>query len=216
MAQKIISIIGMGKGIGLGVAEKFAAEGYTVCMFARKIDALSGFQKNLTEKGYTAYAYVADASKPESLKAALQKQIDEQGAPTVLLYNAAVLRPISILEDTAEGLTQDFQVNVAGALVAVQAVLDKLKTQTNPAVLLTGGGFALQPIPAWGSLGIGKAGMRNLAFSLSAALQPMGIYVGTVTVCGMVSPKSEKHNPTNIANIFFDMYQKRTEIETIL
>lgn len=216
MSNKIISIIGMGKGISLGVAERFAAEGFTVCMFARNATALAEFQQQLQAKGYKAYSYLADVSEPANITAALQKQMQEQGAPTVLLYNAAALRVKNILEDSAEGLIQDFKVNVVGALSSVQAVVEQLKAQENPAILFTGGGFALQPMPAYGSLGIGKAGMRNLAMSIRDALKESGVYVGTVTVCGMVSPSNEKHNPTNIANIFYDLYQKRSEFEVIL
>ncbi|MFN8277192.1 MAG: hypothetical protein U0T84_06900 [Chitinophagales bacterium] len=40
---------------------------------------------------------------------------------------------------------------------------------------VTGGGFALYPMPEFASLSVGKAGVRNLANSLHQALAEKGI-----------------------------------------
>ena len=56
-------------------------------------------------------------------------------------------------------------VNIGGALVAAQAVAPKMSERGLGTILLTGGGFALQPLPDYLSLSIGKAGIRALAMS---------------------------------------------------
>ncbi|WHY72119.1 hypothetical protein [Fictibacillus enclensis] len=81
-------------------------------------------------------------------------------------------------------------------------------------ILLTGCGLALQPYADYASLAIGKAGIRNLAYSLSQELEAKGIYVGTLTVKGFVqegTPFSAEH----IADTFYTMSQERTETEVI-
>lgn len=57
-------------------------------------------------------------------------------------------------------------------------------------ILLTGGGFALQPSPDYLSLSIGKAGIRALAQGLFDSLKGKGVHVATVTVAAFVKPGS--------------------------
>lgn len=80
---------------------------------------------------------------------ALQAKI---GLVSALIYNAAAMKAMDILAETPETLTQDFQLNVAGALQSVQLLHADLRA-TQGVVLLTGGLFALTPYPAYGSLG---------------------------------------------------------------
>ncbi|HMZ94761.1 MAG TPA: hypothetical protein PLD56_09590, partial [Chitinophagales bacterium] len=65
----------------------------------------------------------------------------------------------------------------------------------------------------FGSLSIGKAGLRSLAESLHEALKPKNIFVGTVTVCGVVSENDEKYNPTKIADLFWQLQTERKQFE---
>jgi len=62
-------------------------------------------------------------------------------------------------------------------------------------------------------LSIGKAAVRNLANSLHIALAPKNIFVGTVTVCGLVDPNAEKHTPKNIAAQFWKLYTEKKNFE---
>ena len=128
-------------------------------------------------------------------------------------YNLAKIKTVNIANETADGLTRDFKVNVAGVMTAVNLVASDMEKKGEGSILLTGGGFALDPNPDFGSLAIGKAGIRNLAGSLHTALKPKNIFVGTVTVCGYVQPDAEKHSPKNIADQFWKLYTDRNEFE---
>ncbi|SFE88416.1 short chain dehydrogenase [Bacillus sp. OV194] len=109
--------------------------------------------------------------------------VDTFGRIDVLLYNAASGKPGKPTELTAEDLVRDFKISVAGALLSVKEVLPH---RENGSILLTGGGLALDPYADYASLAIGKAGIRNLAYSLSQELSAKGIYVGTLTVKGFI------------------------------
>ncbi|UZJ79273.1 hypothetical protein [Fictibacillus sp. KU28468] len=75
-----------------------------------------------------------------------------------------------------------------------------------------GGGLALDPYADYASLAFGKAGIRNLAYSLSQELSDKGIYVGTLTVKGFVK-KGTPFSPEHIAATFYTMNQERSETE---
>ncbi|MFB2920979.1 MULTISPECIES: SDR family NAD(P)-dependent oxidoreductase [Aerosakkonema] len=203
--KKLLAIVGMGEGNGLAIARRFAKEGYAIAMLARNETKLNEFKNSLQTEGYEAHYFTADAGNEDSLKSAFAS-VKNIGNPEVLIYNAAVPKMVNVLNETFESLINDFQVNVAGALVAVQSVLPGMRQQGKGTILLTGGGFALYPSPDFASLSIGKAGIRNLAKILSDALKNEGIRVGTITICGVVNPSDPKYNPESIAENYWEFH----------
>jgi hypothetical protein len=60
-------------------------------------------------------------------------------------------------------------------------------------------------MPALASLGVGKAGLRNLAFSLFSDLKASGIHAATVTICGVVKVGTP-FDPDRIAERYWDLH----------
>lgn len=211
--SKVIVIIGSGPGIGQAVAEKFGTKGFSVALISRRKEKLEKLKNELIEKGIDAHAFVGDAGDTESMKDAFNQIWEIWEHIDVLHYNVAKMKMVNMANETADGLTRDFKVNVASVMTAVGLVLPDMEKKGNGTILLTGGGLGLQPNPEFGSLSIGKAGIRNMAASLHTALKPKDIFVGTVTVCGYVKADAEKHNPKNIAEQFWKLYNEKNEFE---
>lgn len=132
-----------------------------------------------------------DAGVPSSV-AALITDVEKQfGSIDVLHYNAASMRKATNEEQPRDTFISDLAVNIGGALVAAQAVLPKMSERRAGTILLTGGGFALEPSAEYLSLSIGKAGIRALAHGLFGSLKEKGIHVATVTVAAVVNPGSK-------------------------
>ena len=143
---------------------------------------------------------------PVSLGSALAEVIKSLGTPEVMIYNVSVLNPGSPSELDYNSMIKDFKVNVGGALVAAQAVIEGMKKRKSGSILITGGGLALKPFHEFASLAIGKAGVRSLCYSLAQELKPFGIQVATVTINGMIE-KGTHFDPDSIAKVFWDLYQ---------
>ncbi len=217
MTDKVIAIVGMGGGIAFGVARKFGKQNFVVAMIGRNGKKLREYKDMLEAEGVMSEFYVGNAADEFSLRDALGRIEDELGTPDVLLYNVANIRKQPLLTETTEEMLYDYKMNVLGAIIAAQEVTPGMKKRGNGCILLTGGGFALYPDPNFGSLGVGKAGIRNLSHSLSKALDGSGVSVGTVTVCGIVNASNPVHNPENIANKFWEIYTSgKTGTEIIL
>lgn len=217
MTEKVIAIVGMGGGIAYGVATKFGKENFVVAMVGRNGRKLREYKDMLEAEGIRSEFYIGNAADEFSLKDALKRIEEELGTPDVLLYNVANIKNVSLLEESSEGLVHDFKMNVIGAVIAANEVIPGMKKRGNGSILLTGGGYAMYPDPNYGSLGLGKAGIRNLALSLSKAVEGTGITVGTVTVCGIVDASNPVHNPKNIASKFYDIHLSgKNGAETIL
>jgi short-subunit dehydrogenase len=124
----------------------------------------------------------------------------------VLLYNVANIKKAGFLEETTDSMIFDYKMNVIGAVLSANAVIPGMQKRGTGCILLTGGGYSMYPDPNSLSLGLGKAGIRNLNLSLSKFVEGTGIVVGTVTICGIVNAGNPVHNPENIGNKFFEIY----------
>ncbi|NHC40602.1 SDR family NAD(P)-dependent oxidoreductase [Bacillus sp. MM2020_1] len=209
MSGKILLIVGAGPGISLNTARKFGKEGFNVALISRSRESLQKYENELKDDGIAAKGFPGDASSVESLKTAIDAVITTYGKIDVLLYNAAAGKPGKPTILSVDQLVEDFKISVAGALTSVKEVIPHMENGT---ILLTGGGLALHPYADYASLAIGKAGIRNLAYSLHQELSPKGIYVGTLTIKGFVQ-EGTYFSPENIANTFYSMYENQTETE---
>ncbi|WKN30577.1 SDR family NAD(P)-dependent oxidoreductase [Porifericola rhodea] len=206
--SKILTIIGMGDGISMAIARRFGQEDFTIAMVSRSNDKLDRIQKKLHRDGIEAYYYLADASQKEELTKSINYIHESLGPTDVLIYNAAAVSQINLLNASDHQLIDDFKVNTIGALNASQAVVPLMKQKGGGKIFFTGGGLATEPNPQYGSLGLGKAALRNLAQSLHQLLQPNNIHVATVTVNGFVQLSDDRYNPDAIAEQYWTLYQQ--------
>ena len=212
--KKGIIIIGMGKGLSLGIAKKFGKEGYEVGMISRNEENLKAYQSALALENITSFYAAADVSSELALTNALAILKNKMSHITVLQYNAVDYRMVHVLEETAETLTNGFKISVANVITAVKYLLPTLM-ENKGSVLLTGGGTANYPYASMSSISLGKAGIKNLTFQLNEALKDKNVFVGTLTICNMITDDSVTHNPTILANKFWELNESRNEIEII-
>ena len=70
----------------------------------------------------------------------------------------------------------------------------------------------MSPFPGYTCLAIDKAALRGLTLAMRGELEPKGIFVGTVMVCGVIGG-NEHFAPANIAEKYWQMYQERKDWE---
>ena len=58
--KKTIVVVGAGKGLGNGVAEKFGSNGFRVVLMARNGEHLKEYASDFTEKGIEVYTQAED------------------------------------------------------------------------------------------------------------------------------------------------------------
>jgi short-subunit dehydrogenase len=90
-------LVGAGPGLGMAVARRFASNGYRVTLVARSVDGLGDLADALADTGARIDTIAADASDPEGLGARVAELYGDQGAPGVIIYNAVMGAPDSLL-----------------------------------------------------------------------------------------------------------------------
>ena len=183
--MKNLIIIGAGPGLSNGLAQKFGKEGFAIGLISRNAEKLKSQVSDLLQQGFQVYYSTADAYSKMELDKSINDLKEKMGIIDTLIYNAAALKMKNLMDETAEEIIEDFKISTVNAFHVVKILHQDLKTN-NGTVLFTGGAFAIKPSPQFGSLSLGKAALRNLAFQLNETLKNDNIYVGTVTIDGYI------------------------------
>lgn len=192
MARTIV-ICGHGRGISDAVARRFGREGFDVALVARSAERLSQATAALERLQIRAVAFPCDLSEPKQVESMLAKVRASLGDVTVLHWNAAAHGAGDLTTAPAAELRDVLDVTVHGLLTGVQAALPDLE-KSRGAVLVTGGGlskydaFIDAVAVQWNAMGLalGKAAQHKLVSLLHEKLAPKGVFVGEVTVLGIV------------------------------
>lgn len=203
-------IIGAGPGVALGVAQRFGREGFAISLVARRAASLDGLARQLRNSGTDVATYQGDVADFAQLTKVVHTIVSERGAVTVLHYNPSVYREADGLTLDPEQFMQDLRTDAGGLLAAVQAVVPTMPQVGTGAVLVTGGGTALQADGTLLSLSVGKAAVRSMVACLHQTLSPLTIHVATVTIDGAVG-SNDHFSPEQLADQFWAMYKQPRE-----
>jgi short-subunit dehydrogenase len=197
-------LVGAGPGLGMAVARRFAEGGYRVTLAARSTDGLRALADGLADTGVQIDTAEADASDPEGLRARMTELYGQPGAPGLIIYNAVMGAPDTLLTSSVEHLQTAYAVDVIGAIVVAQVAAPAMRGAGSGTIIVTGGGFADHPIPALATVSLGKAALRSAATMLGADLGSDGVRVATLTIAGQIVAGSA-FDPENIAKRYWEV-----------
>ena len=212
--MKTIAVIGAGKGLGNGVAEKFAANGFRVILMARSAEHLKEYADTFAAKGIDVCTQKADVTDFDSFAQNFENVVAKYGMPDVVFYNDGITTADSDCEINAKTMVDRYIADVVGAYNTIQLIDTEEFAKKNGAMLITGGGLALQPYAEYLPLSMDKAALRAMVQALAPVLKEKGIYLGTVQVTGVIG-SNEHYAPKSIAEQFWKLYTERDQAEII-
>lgn len=151
--MKTIVIIGGSKGIGNAILN--------VLVNNNKIINISRTEPEIKHANLTHYSCNV-----------LEDELPEISALDTLIYcpGSINLKPISRL--SLDDFKADFEINVLGAVKAIQKYLPTLKNGSNPSILLFSTVASKLGMPFHASIATAKSGVEGLVKSLGAELAP--------------------------------------------
>jgi len=185
MSRPAIVIVGAGPGVSGSVARRFAADGYDVGLLGTDESQLVELGEELRERGSAVEWAVVDVTDVEAATAAVAGLGDRFGRIDVLHFNPSAFREKDPLQLTVADLLEDVALGVGALLTALQAARPFMRSGGR--VTVTGSMAADKPWNRAASLGVQKAGVRNLVRSIDTTLEPDGIRAVSVTVRGTLS-----------------------------
>lgn len=185
MGKPVIVVVGAGPGVSGSVARRFADEGYDVALLGADQDAIDDLVPDLEARGATVGHAVADVTDEQAARDAVRRFGEHTGRIDVLHFNPSAFREKDPLTLTIGELLEDVALGVGALLTVVQAARPYMSAGGR--VSVTGSMAADEPWERAASLGVQKAGVRNLVHSLDKTLAPDGIRAVSVTVRGALS-----------------------------
>ena len=200
MSNPVIVVVGAGPGLGASVARRFGREGYDVALLSRDADQLEELGTALQSEGITTGWTALDVTDDVALHEAVTRFAGHAGQLDVLHFNPSAFRHKDPLALTPDELLADVRLGVGALLTAVQAARPFMTAGAR--VTATGSMAADEPWNEAASLGVQKAGLRNLVRSIDTTLRPDGIRAVSVTVRGTLR-KGTRFDPDLVADAIF-------------
>jgi NAD(P)-dependent dehydrogenase (short-subunit alcohol dehydrogenase family) len=185
MSNPVLVVVGAGPGVGASVARTFGAQGYDVALVARSRERLAALGAELEKAGVRTTWTACDITDEEALRAAVAGFGRHHHRIDVLHFNPSTSREKDALTLSPDELLEDLRLGVAPLLTAVQAARPFFRPGAR--VLATGSRSADRPWSQAASLGVQKAGLRNLVRSLDATLRTEGVRAVSLTVNGTLA-----------------------------
>jgi NAD(P)-dependent dehydrogenase (short-subunit alcohol dehydrogenase family) len=183
--KKIVTVIGVGPGLGAALARRFAAE-YAVALVARNGEKLVELASEISAAGGTSLVVPADVSKEHEIARAFEQIRSELGDTEVLLYNAAMRPDGTLMETKPSTFENTWRVGAFGAFLAAQHVVPVMLRKKHGVILFTGATAGVKPFATSAAFGPAKFAMRGLAQVLARDLGPKGIHVAWINVDGAI------------------------------
>ncbi|MEU4290071.1 oxidoreductase [Kribbella sp. NPDC026596] len=179
MTPKTALVTGASSGIGAATARKLHGLGYTVYGAARRLDRM----KELAEEGIRLLEL--DVTDEDSLRAGVQRILDETGRIDVLVNNAGYGSYGAVEEVPLSEARYQFEVNVFGAARLIQLVLPGMRAQRSGTIvnISSMGGKIYTPLGGWyhGT----KFALEALSDCLRMEVRPFGIDVVVIEPGGI-------------------------------
>lgn len=185
MGRPVILVVGAGPGVSGSVARRFADEGHDVALLGQGQQVLDALVADLEPRGVAVGHAVADVTDEQAAREAVRRFGEHTGRIDVLHFNPSAYREKDPLALGVAELLEDVALGVGALLTVVQAARPYLSRGAR--ISVTGSMAADEPWEGAASLGVQKAGVRNLVHSLDKTLAPDGIRAVSVTVRGTLA-----------------------------
>ena len=195
MSERLVFITGASSGIGQALAARYAQAGWRLALVARRTEATQAWLLAQGLDAQRARVYRADVADPDSIIAAAQLCIAEQGLPDVVIASAG----ISVGMDSAERedlrVMQDtFATNNVGLAATFHPFLRLMRQRQSGTLVGIASVAAIRGLPGHGAYCASKAAVVAYCESLRGECRRQGVNVVTL-LPGYIATPLTAQNP---------------------
>jgi meso-butanediol dehydrogenase / (S,S)-butanediol dehydrogenase / diacetyl reductase len=178
MRGKVVAVTGAGRGIGRGIAERFAAEGASVALVDRDASVNDVAAEVAQTSGAEAIGVVCDVTDEASVDGFIGAVESSFGRLDVLVNNAGAITISPLAELTLEAWNRVLAVNTTGMFLCTKAAVPLMRRGgAGGRVLNAASGQARQGFIYTPHYAASKFGVIGLTQSLAKELAPDQITV---------------------------------------
>jgi NAD(P)-dependent dehydrogenase (short-subunit alcohol dehydrogenase family) len=211
LAGKVVVVTGASRGIGVAIAERFAAGGARVAVSARTVEdgdhrlpgSLAATVRGIVEGGGEAISVAADLAVPDDRHRLLDTVTEKLGPVDVLVNNAAItyFEPVEQFDEAHYDLM--FEVQVKAPFALARGVIPAMRETGRGWILNISSGAARHPRQPYRGRGLGgggtvygmcKAALERFTTGLASEVHQDGIAVNVLSPSGLVATPGVLHH----------------------
>jgi NAD(P)-dependent dehydrogenase (short-subunit alcohol dehydrogenase family) len=183
LEKRVAIITGGTKGIGKGIALKFASEGCDVVVTARHIEDAREVADKIKASGRKSLAVKADVSRRAEVDALVAQTLEQFSKIDILVNNAGgISRPkdTSIEDTSEEDWDRIVDINLKGQFLCCRAVVPSMKKAHYGKIINVSSMGAIHPPASIIHYHAAKGGVLSLTRDLAFDLAPFNITVNAI------------------------------------
>lgn len=210
---KVAAITGGNQGIGLGIAERFIADGaaVSICYRADK-DGAERAAAALRANGGKAVAIQADVSRLTDGARFVSETVARLGALDILVNNAGVEKRASFWDVTEADYDFVLGVNLKGLFFVTQAAVRYwMQSHRSGKIINISSVHEELPFPHFSSYCASKGGLKMLTRNLSIELAPYNITINNIAPGAIETPinKNLLNDPVKLKSLLENIPLRR-------
>ncbi len=180
LEKKTALITGASRGIGLAIAEAYAAEGAQLLLNARNSTVLEEVAEALRRRFDVAVdTFACDVTDRENVQAMIQAA-EKRGGIDILVNNAGIHRAAKFLDYSAQDFRELFEVNFLGVLHATQLVLPEMIRRQAGSIVNMASTAGKWGTPNQAAYNVSKHAVIGLTRCLALEMAPHKIRVNAI------------------------------------
>jgi glucose 1-dehydrogenase len=198
-------VTGSSRGIGRGIALRFAQEGANVAInYVGSRDAAEETQQAAEAHGVRAVILPADIASPAAVAELVESAVAALGSLDILVNNAGIEKHAPFWDVTEADYDRVLDVNLKGTFFATQAMVKHLMGGRRQGRIINLSSVHEEvPFPNFSAYCVSKGGMRMLTRNLAVELGSHGITVNNIAPGAIETPINSNllHNPAKLKSL---------------
>jgi len=188
---KVALVSGASKGIGVSIAELFAAAGADLALTARNEQELEQVADIARKAGVNVWTRTAEMGEVDDVKALAEATLSEFGRVDVLVNNAGIARHQPILDVDLDTFHSVINVNLRAPLLLTQAFAPGMIERGHGKIVNITSRAAIRAIPTGITYAASKAGLQLMTQTMAVEFGPHNIQVNSVAPTVTMTPMGE-------------------------
>jgi NAD(P)-dependent dehydrogenase (short-subunit alcohol dehydrogenase family) len=199
MSGRVSMVTGAASGIGLGVAQRLAADGNAVALLDRDRAGVEQAAAALTAEGRSAVGYEADVADREALERVFTDVRQQLGPITILVTSAGIESFDAVADITPEKWDRILAVNLTGTFTCMQLAVPDMTAAQWGRIVTISSSSAQSGAPHMAHYVASKGGVIGLTKAFAREFAGQGITVNTIPPTIVDTPMAR--NAAGVGNV---------------
>ena len=177
---KVAVVTGGGRGIGRGIAERFARAGADLVIVGRGADALDAAHAAIERLGRRCVAVTADVRDPGAGVRIADRAVSAYGRLDILVNNAGINHRTPALDVTEAEWDEVVDTNLKAVFFCAQAAARVMLAAGGGSIVNVGSTMSFVALPNRATYCASKGGVATLTKQLAMEWAPRGVRVNAV------------------------------------